>query len=64
MRWSPPELLDTERYGFERSGPTKMGDIYSMSMTAYQVSPLQCELGRIIEVFPGSHGYAPVSRVQ
>jgi len=64
MRWSPPELLDTEKYESKRSGPTKESDIYSMSMTIYEVSFLQYKSGRSIEVVLGPDGQAPVSRAQ
>lgn len=36
-RWCPPEILDPERFGFKRGGPTKKSDVYSMAMTIYQV---------------------------
>jgi len=61
MRWSPPELLDTERSKSQRGGPTKESDIYSMSMTIYEVSFLQHKSGRGIEVVVGFDGQAPVS---
>ena len=64
MRWSPPELLGTERSEPKRSGPTKESDIYSMSMTIYEVSFLQYKSGQSIEVVLGSYGQAPVSRAQ
>jgi len=54
MRWSPPELLDKEKYGPKRSGPTKESDIYSMSMTIYEVSFLQYKSDRSIEPVLGS----------
>jgi len=62
MRWSPPELLDTDKYGSKNSGPTKESDIYSMSMTIYEVSLLQYESGRSIESVLGSDRQDPVSR--
>ena len=38
LRWSPPELLDPEKFGSKRDGPTKKSDMYSMGMTIYEVS--------------------------
>ena len=43
VRWSPPELLDPERFGSKRGGPTKKSDIYSMGMTIYEVRFHQCK---------------------
>jgi len=37
LNWCPPELLDPERFGSKRAGPTKKADIYSMAMTFYEV---------------------------
>jgi len=55
-RWCAPELLDPERYGLKRGGPTKESDIYSMGMTIYQVSlPRRTPDGNI-EVVAGSDG--------
>ena len=42
-RWCPPELLDPERFGSKGDGPTKKGDTYSMGMTVYEVSFVQCD---------------------
>ena len=64
MRWSPPEVLDAEEFAFKWGGPTKMGDIYSMGMTIYEVSFLRYESGRSIEVVLGSNGQATVSQTQ
>ena len=64
MRWSPPELLDAERFEFKGGGPTKMGDVYSMAMTIHEVSFLQCKFGQSIEIGLGSDGHAPISRAQ
>ena len=43
LRWCPPEVLDPERFGSKRGGPTKKADMYSMAMTIYEVSFLQYE---------------------
>ena len=56
MRWSPPEMLDPERFGSKRSRPTKNSDIYSMAMTVYEVSFFRSKPGRGIEVTLGSYG--------
>ena len=37
-RWCAAELLDPERFGSKRRGPTKKSDIHSMGMTIYEVS--------------------------
>jgi len=64
QRWCAPELLDPERYGLKRGGPTKKSDIYSMGMTIYQVSLPRCTPGGNIEVVLGSDGQSPILRVQ
>ena len=38
-----------------------MSDVYSMSMTIYEVSSLQYKSGEGVEVVPGFDGHAPVS---
>lgn len=63
-RWGAPELLDPERFGSKRRGPTKKSDIHSMGMTIYEVSFLQRKSGGSIEVALGSHGQHPILRVQ
>ena len=60
MRWSPPEMLDPERFGSKRAGPTKQSDVYSMAMTIYEVSFFKSKSGPSIEVTSGSHGQHPI----
>ena len=63
LRWSPPELLDPERFGAKRDGPTKKSDVYSMGMAIYEVSSYQSKSGRSIEVVLGSYRQDPILRV-
>lgn len=60
LRWSAPELLDPERFGFKRGGPTKKSDIYSMAMTIYEVRFFQRKLGRGVDLALGIDGQSPV----
>ena len=55
-RWSPPELLNPERFGSRGGGPTTKSDIYSMGMTIYEVSVLRCTSGPSTEVVLGPYG--------
>ena len=64
MRWCAPEILDPERFGFKRGGPTKKSDIYSMGMTIYEVSFLQHKLGGVFELVLDSDGQNPILRVE
>ena len=63
VRWSAPELLDPERFGLKRGGPTKKSDIYSMAMTIYEVSFLQHKLGLGAELVLGFDRQSPILRV-
>lgn len=60
VRWSAPELLDPERFGFKRGGPTKKSDIYSMGMTVYEVSFFRCRLVRMLKLVLGVDGQGPI----
>ena len=64
VRWSAPEILDPERFGFKRGGPTKKSDIYSMGMTIYEVSFLQHKLGGVFELVLDSDGQNPILRME
>ena len=64
IRWSPPELLDTERFEFKKGGPAKKSDVYSMSMTIYEVRFPRSKSSQNIEVVPGSYEQAPIPRAQ
>src|SRR5882762_4512311 len=62
VRWSAPELLDPERFGLERGGPTKKSDVYSMAMAIYEVRFPQHKLGRSVELVQGFDGQGPILR--
>ena len=46
IRWSAPELLDPEEFGFENSRPTFQSDIYAfacMCVEVWQLSLFSCQ---------------------
>ena len=36
IRWMSPELIDPQRFGFEKSHPTKSSDCYALGMVIYE----------------------------
>jgi hypothetical protein len=52
-RWPAPEVLDPERFGLKRVGPTMKSDIYSMAMTIYEVRFLRPIPGLGVEIVLG-----------
>ena len=64
LRWCPPERLDPERFGFEKSNPTKKSDIYSMAMTIYEVSFLKRRFRQSVDLVPGLDRQGAVSRIR
>ena len=45
VRYMAPELLNPSQFGLTNSNPSKESDVYSLAMTAYEVSSPRPALG-------------------
>lgn len=66
IRWTSPELLFPEEFGFESGCPTKESDCYSLGMVIYEVlsgevpfAAIQLEVAVIVKVLEGEHPKRP-----
>jgi len=46
VRWISPELLDPDKYGLEKSRPTRESDCYALGMVIYEVLSGRTPYGR------------------
>lgn len=66
IRWTSPELLFPEEFGFESGCPTKESDCYSLGMVIYEVlsgevpfAAIQLEVAVIVKVLEGERPRRP-----